>query len=82
MHRLLFALVAVGFTVSVIAATPATPVDPMPAIVRDFDAYARQQDPIRAADRGDLEAARRWPDDSCLKSASTAGSRRSATGPA
>ena len=35
MHRLLFALVAVGFTVSVITATPATPVDPMPAIVRD-----------------------------------------------
>jgi uncharacterized protein (DUF885 family) len=64
MHRLLFALVAVGLTVSVIAATPTTPVDSMSAIVRDFDAYARQQDPIRAADRGDMDAARRWPDDS------------------
>ncbi|MGI9245195.1 MAG: DUF885 domain-containing protein [Steroidobacteraceae bacterium] len=44
------------------AATAA--VDDVAAIVRDFDAYTRAQDPIRAAQRGDLEAARRWPDNS------------------
>jgi uncharacterized protein (DUF885 family) len=38
--------------------------DSIADIVRDFDAYTHAQDPIRAADRGDLEAARRWPDNS------------------
>jgi uncharacterized protein (DUF885 family) len=33
-------------------------------IVREFDAWSRTQDPVRAAQRGDLEAARRWPDNS------------------
>src|SRR4051794_27259969 len=42
----------------------APPADSIAAVVKDFDAFARAQDPVRAADRGDAEAARRWPDDS------------------
>jgi hypothetical protein len=38
--------------------------DDIPAIVRDYDAYARVQDPVRAGQRGDRAALRRWPDDS------------------
>jgi uncharacterized protein (DUF885 family) len=38
--------------------------DDVPSIVRDYDAFARTQDPVRAAQRGDREAARRWPDNS------------------
>src|SRR5262245_55355862 len=38
--------------------------DDIPAIVRDYDAYARIQDPVRAGQRGDRAALRRWPDDS------------------
>jgi uncharacterized protein (DUF885 family) len=33
-------------------------------VVRDFDAYTRARDPVGAADRGDPDAARRWPDNS------------------
>jgi uncharacterized protein (DUF885 family) len=47
-----------------IIASPVTRADDIAAIVRDYDAYNRAQDPIRAAQRGDLAAARRWPDDS------------------
>jgi uncharacterized protein (DUF885 family) len=36
----------------------------MRAVVSDYDAYARAQDPIRAGQRGDAAALRRWPDDS------------------
>jgi uncharacterized protein (DUF885 family) len=36
--------------------------DAMDAIVREFDAFARTQDPVRAAQRGDPLALRRWPD--------------------
>jgi uncharacterized protein (DUF885 family) len=43
-------------------ATAAT--DDVAAIVRDYDAFSREQDPVRAAQRGDLDAARRWPDNS------------------
>jgi uncharacterized protein (DUF885 family) len=38
--------------------------DDMAAIVRDYDAFAREQDPVRAAQRGDRAAMRRWPDNS------------------
>jgi len=38
--------------------------DDMAALVRDYDAFARQQDPVRAAQRGDTAAMRRWPDNS------------------
>jgi len=38
--------------------------DGISAIVRDYDAYARIQDPVRAGQRGDRAALRRWPDDS------------------
>jgi uncharacterized protein (DUF885 family) len=41
-----------------------TVADDMAAVVKDYDAFARQLDPIRAGERGDLEARRRWPDDS------------------
>jgi uncharacterized protein (DUF885 family) len=47
-----------------LTSTAAALADDVPSIVRDFDAYSRAQDPIRAAQRGDLDAARRWPDDS------------------
>lgn len=33
-------------------------------LVQDYDAFLRQQDPVRAGQRGDLEALRRWPDNS------------------
>jgi uncharacterized protein (DUF885 family) len=49
--------------VSLIASSPSVGADDIASIVRDFDAYGRTQDPIRAAQRGDLAAARRWPDD-------------------
>jgi uncharacterized protein (DUF885 family) len=48
---------------AVAAATPAA-ADDIAAIVRDYDAYARVQDPVRAAQRGDAAAMRRWPDNS------------------
>lgn len=38
--------------------------DDIDAIVRDYDAFNRVQDPLRAAERGDAQAARRWPDNS------------------
>ncbi len=38
--------------------------DDLASIVRDFDAHARIQDPVRAGQRGDREALRRWPDNS------------------
>ena len=38
--------------------------DDIAAIVHDYDAYARVQDPVRAGQRGDRAALRRWPDDS------------------
>ncbi|MEY2919070.1 MAG: hypothetical protein RL261_375, partial [Pseudomonadota bacterium] len=66
MHKILFALIA-GLLVSIQpihAANAATGADSIGAIVRDFDAFNRAQDPIRAAQRGDMEAARIWPDNS------------------
>ncbi len=38
--------------------------DAMQAMVREFDAFGRIQDPVRAAQRGDPLALRRWPDNS------------------
>jgi uncharacterized protein (DUF885 family) len=38
--------------------------DDLAVIVRDFDAHTRIVDPVRAGQRGDREALRRWPDDS------------------
>jgi uncharacterized protein (DUF885 family) len=48
---------------------PATPpgaatADDIAGIVRDYDAFARLQDPLRAAQHGDAAARRRWPDNS------------------
>jgi uncharacterized protein (DUF885 family) len=42
----------------------ALPADDLVAIVRDFDAHVRIQDPVRAGQRGDRDALRRWPDNS------------------
>lgn len=36
----------------------------MASILKAYDAVQVEQDPVRAAQRGDAEAARRWPDDS------------------
>ena len=66
MHKILFVLIA-GLLVTLQptqAASPATGADSIGDIVRDFDAFNRTQDPIRAAQRGDKEAARIWPDNS------------------
>jgi uncharacterized protein (DUF885 family) len=66
MHKILFATIA-GLLVTfqpVHAANPATGADSIAAIVEDFDAFNRVQDPIRAAQRGDKKAARIWPDNS------------------
>ena len=38
--------------------------DDMASIVRDFDAHMRILDPVRAGQRGDREALKRWPDNS------------------
>ena len=66
MHKILLAVIA-GLLVMlqpVQAASLATGADSIGAIVSDFDAFSRAQDPIRAAQRGDQEAARVWPDSS------------------
>jgi uncharacterized protein (DUF885 family) len=42
----------------------AVPADELAAIVRDFDAHSRILDPVRAGQRGDRDALRRWPDNS------------------
>ena len=66
MHQILFAFI-VGLLVTfqpAQAATLATGADSIAAIVRDFDAFNRAQDPVRAAQRGDPQAARIWPDNS------------------
>ena len=60
MHKILFATIA-GLLVTfqpAHAANPATGADSIAAIVEDFDAFNRAQDPIRAAQRGDKQAAR------------------------
>jgi len=51
---------------AVLAVTPAgvAVADDVATIVQDYDAYARAQDPLRAAQRGDAAALRRWPDNS------------------
>jgi hypothetical protein len=67
-HKILFATIA-GCLVTfqpVHAVSPATGTDGIAAIVKDFDAFSRAQDPIRAAQRGDQQAARLWPDNSPL----------------
>ncbi len=66
MHRILFALMAGLFVTFQFAhaSIPAAGADGIAAIVKDFDAFNRAQDPIRAAQRGDKEAARIWPDNS------------------
>ncbi len=56
---LITGLLAVSFI-----ASPAAAADDVATVVRDYDAFDRAQDPIRAAQRGDLDAARRWPDNS------------------
>ncbi|MCX7052737.1 MAG: DUF885 domain-containing protein [Proteobacteria bacterium] len=69
MHKILIACIAgclVTFQPSLEAraASLAGSADSIAAIVKDFDAFNRAQDPLRAAQRGDKEAARVWPDNS------------------
>jgi len=47
-----------------VAPAGAASADDVAAVVRDYDAFARLQDPVRAAQRGDPAAMRRWPDNS------------------
>jgi uncharacterized protein (DUF885 family) len=51
---------------TMLAATPPgiAAADDVAGIVRDYDAFARLQDPVRAAQHGDAAAKRRWPDNS------------------
>lgn len=62
MQRLLYISI-VGLTLSVAATGPAM-AESIARVVQDFDAYTSANDPIRAAEHGDAEAARRWPDNS------------------
>lgn len=55
---------AVALVLATLATALPAAADDLRAIVRDYDAYARTVDPVRAAQRGDAEAARRWPDNS------------------
>jgi uncharacterized protein (DUF885 family) len=41
-----------------------SPVETLRGILRDYDAFQAEQDPVRAGQRGNLKAAARWPDDS------------------
>jgi uncharacterized protein (DUF885 family) len=43
---------------------PGAPAETLHQILRGYDAYWNRNDPIGAAQRGDLAAAARWPDDS------------------
>jgi len=47
-----------------VAMPVAATADDLAAIVRDFDAHMRVLDPVRAGQRGDRDALRRWPDNS------------------
>jgi uncharacterized protein (DUF885 family) len=51
-------------SVLLIALPPAATADDVAAIARDFDAHMRMLDPVRAGQRGDRDALRRWPDNS------------------
>ena len=62
MRKILSAFIA-GCLVTFQPGLAATP-DTVATIVRDFDAFTRAQDPVRAAQRGDRAAARVWPDNS------------------
>ena len=62
MHPILFVLIA-GLLVT-FQPSHAASADSIATIVKDFDAFNRAQDPLRAAQRGDQQAARIWPDNS------------------
>ena len=51
-------------SVLLIALPFAATADDVAAIARDFDAHTRILDPVRAGQRGDRDALRRWPDNS------------------
>ena len=59
-----FVRLACFLVVACNVAAAAAPADDIKAIVADYVVYSRAQDPIRAAQRDDADAARRWPDDS------------------
>lgn len=42
----------------------AAPVDDLKAVLADYDRYLEVNDPIGASQRGDMNAAKRWPDNS------------------
>jgi len=54
-----------GLTLPAFAADPAlaAPAADLRKLITDYEGFARDQDPIRAAQRGDAAAAVRWPDD-------------------
>ena len=64
MIRVAFSLLTSGLLAVSVIASPVAIADDIATVVRDYDAFLRAQDPIRAAQRGDLDAARRWPDNS------------------
>ncbi|HLY56789.1 MAG TPA: DUF885 domain-containing protein [Stellaceae bacterium] len=57
---------ALGLAIAMLAADPvmAAPVDDLHAILKDYDRYTDEADPIEAGQHGNLAAARLWPDDS------------------
>jgi uncharacterized protein (DUF885 family) len=46
------------------AARAADPAGTLHAVIRDYDSWATEADPVSAAERGDTKAASLWPDDS------------------
>jgi uncharacterized protein (DUF885 family) len=58
------AVLRAALALLVLAGATSARADDIGSVVRDYDAYLRTIDPVRAAERGDREAARRWPDNS------------------
>jgi uncharacterized protein (DUF885 family) len=63
-RRLFAGLAAALFLGGSVTPCSAAPASDLPAILADYDRYLAEADPIGAGMRGDLAAARRWPDDS------------------
>lgn len=57
---LCLAILAAGLALG--APANSSPNQDLHALMSDYDAFARAQDPIRAGQRGDLSAIARWPD--------------------
>jgi uncharacterized protein (DUF885 family) len=62
MYLLARFLLIVGFALSAALPVHAGSAE-LQSLVKDYERFSRAQDPIRSAQRGDVDAATRWPDD-------------------